>query len=475
MQGYQFAHIETWSRKGVAKSDGNDPKVRRNGQRGWTAEQIIDEAAREPWASEHVGRGRREPIVIAGTCASFDELRSAHEEACNATVRVPYTNPKTKKKGTRKRSVRIDTHTLYTSVVSLPITSAEARGDAAQMAECKKAFEMAIGFEKRRLEDAGGEFAMAVVHLDETHVHLHIYGLDRARGSVNGLHPGKAALDAFRARHGVLSSKGSDLYQRSKRAYCDAMREWQDDLHREALGQVGLCRFGPRRFRYSRSQWAKRKREEEERGKAQETIGNLGDIRAAQIAAGEAMAAREENITEMQGSIDAERVTLNKERASVEAKERRLDAGIATIEALSEGFIEMHGDGEETRVDSTEKTKQEKSRWRELRAHLVRAPEEVLRVGKLLARPLRRLRADSVEKGRTAAMAEAREEIASRFPRLGAVHAFARDLIGSLKTSEERQAATDTLDRVARGEASDVNRLRTEGSRSGRNDGPLEQ
>lgn len=475
MQGYQFAHIETWSRKGVAKSDGNDPKVRRNGQRGWTAEQIIDEAAREPWASEHVGHGRREPLVIAGTCASFDELRSAHEEACNASVRVPYTNPKTKKKGTRKRSVRIDTHTLYTSVVSLPITSAEARGDAGKMVQCKKAFGLALGFEKRRLEDAGGEFAMAVVHLDETHVHLHIYGLDRARGSVNGLHPGKAALDAFRARHGALSSKGSDLYQRSKRAYCDAMREWQDDLHREALGQVGLCRFGPRRFRYSRSQWAKRKREEEERAKAQETIGNLGDIRAAQIAADEAMTEREENIIEMQGSIDAERATLCTEREAVDEKDRRLDAGIATIEALSEGLIEIQEDGEEARVESTEKTKQEKSRWRELHAHLVRAPEEVLRIGKLLGGPLRRLREESAEEGRAVAMFEARAEIASRFPRLGAVHAFARDLIGRLKTSEERQEATEALDRAARKEASDVNRLRTEGRRSGRDDGPLEQ
>ncbi len=183
MQGYQFAHMETWSRKGVAKENGNEKNVRRNGQRGWTAEQNLDEAAREPWASEHLGRPKRAPTVIAGTCASFDELRGAHEEACNAKVAVPYTNPKTRKKGTRKKSVRLDTHTLYTAVLSFPVTSAEALEDAKKMAECRKAIDIAIAFEKRRLVDAGGEFAMGVVHFDETYVHLHVYGLDRQRGS----------------------------------------------------------------------------------------------------------------------------------------------------------------------------------------------------------------------------------------------------------------------------------------------------
>lgn len=121
-------------------------------------------------------RDKRNPVVIAGTCASFDELRSAHDEARQTKVSVPYTNPKTKKKGTRKRSVRVDTHTLHTAIVSLPITSAEALNDVEKMAECRKAFDLAIAFEKRCLEDAGGEFAMGVIHLDERHVHLHIYG-----------------------------------------------------------------------------------------------------------------------------------------------------------------------------------------------------------------------------------------------------------------------------------------------------------
>ena len=137
MQGFQFGHIETWSRSGVSKRNGTTSKVRRNGQRGWTPAQIIDEAAREPGAADHVGYERRDPVVIAGTCNSFDELRDAHDEACNVKVSVPYTNPKTKKKGTRERAVRVDTHTLYTAVVSLPVESAEALRDSKTMAECR--------------------------------------------------------------------------------------------------------------------------------------------------------------------------------------------------------------------------------------------------------------------------------------------------------------------------------------------------
>lgn len=61
MQGYQFGLIETWSRKGVAEEKDKDIIVWRNGQRGWTVDQILNEAEREPGASEHVGISRRDP------------------------------------------------------------------------------------------------------------------------------------------------------------------------------------------------------------------------------------------------------------------------------------------------------------------------------------------------------------------------------------------------------------------------------
>ena len=114
MQGYMFGHMETWSRKGVATQNGSEKTVRRNGQRGWTAEQIMDEAERLGDASPHVGRHARKPLVWPGTCTSFAELRKAHAEACAVKVAFPYTDKKTGKRRcdggrfvkTRTRSTR---------------------------------------------------------------------------------------------------------------------------------------------------------------------------------------------------------------------------------------------------------------------------------------------------------------------------------------------------------------------------------
>ncbi|MDO5622435.1 MAG: hypothetical protein Q4G24_13300 [Paracoccus sp. (in: a-proteobacteria)] len=275
MQGYMFAHIETWSRQGGTKVSGTAQKYRRNRQRAWTAEEILDEAGREPWASEHVGENRREPEIWPGTCDSFDALRLAHEQAASVKLAFPYTDPKTGRKKTRRRALRKDAHTLYAAVFSLPVISAEALADPVKLAACRAVLQQAMAFERRCLEDAGGEFAMAALHLDEPYVHLHVYGLDRTRGSVNALHPGKAVNDAFRARHGALRRTGTTLADQARRAYCDAMREWQDDLHREVFADAGLMRFGPRRQRLSRAQYQQEKAAQEQAAAAQRVLHDI--------------------------------------------------------------------------------------------------------------------------------------------------------------------------------------------------------
>ena len=233
------------------------------------------------------------------------------------------------------------------------------------------------------------------------------------------------------------------------------------------------------------SQWARRKREgkKKSRGKGNpgKPIGNLGDIRAAQIAAGEAMAARgRKHHRDARVSIDAERVTLNKERASVEAKERRLDAGIRNDRGdCRKGSSRCTETAKKLAVDSTEKTKQEKvavagtarpsrpsarggsPRWKALGQTAPTSPPRI-----------------ASKRGRTAAMAEAREEIASRFPRGSAQWQCVRPGISSEASRRLKNGRRRRIRSIEwrGGEASDVNRLRTEGgSRSGRNDGPLEQ
>ena len=321
---------------------------------------------------------------------------------------------------------------------------------------------LAFEFEKRRLEDAGGELAMGVIHLDEKHVHLHIYGLDRQRGSVNALHPGKAAHDAFRADHGALSKAGTNLFEKSKRAYCDAMREWQDDLHGEVFGRAGLLRYGPKRFRLSRPDYLRRKREEEERAEGQETIRTASAVRTSLTAAAEAVAAREENVLEEQDVLRAERAALAEKRRQLDEQGERLDAGLATVEAMAEGLLEHHVEDDGSDTIRWAPNAGKSIIWPELARRLNRAPQDVLRIGVALAGALRRAKAQATEAGREEARREARAELLEQFSGLGAVHAFARKLIARLRTHEERQQATEELKRAATTASNDRARIERE-------------
>ena len=41
MEGYQFARMETFSRQGAPGKKQSGAKVRKNGQRAWTVEEVI--------------------------------------------------------------------------------------------------------------------------------------------------------------------------------------------------------------------------------------------------------------------------------------------------------------------------------------------------------------------------------------------------------------------------------------------------
>ena len=244
MQGYQYVHIESFSRKG------GQQKKRANGDRAWTVDEVIDEAERKPGSCSHVEEPDTVPLILPGSCKNFDELRQAHNDACKVKQQVPYTNPKTGKKSVRTKALRVDKHTLYSSVISLPILSADAWAMPDLMNECMELFHQVVRFEKDRLEAAGGQFAMAVVHRDEAHMHIHVYGVDPVRGEITWLHPGKAAVDNIRRGAGWKK----DNVAEQDRAYCDAMRQWQDDFYTSVFRDAGLMRYGPKGFRLSRAE-----------------------------------------------------------------------------------------------------------------------------------------------------------------------------------------------------------------------------
>ncbi len=287
MQGYQYVHIESFSRKG------GQQKKRANGDRAWTVDEVIDEAERKPGSCSHVEEPDTAPLILSGSCKNFDELRQAHNDACKVKQQVPYTNPKTGKKSVRTKALRVDKHTLYSSVISLPILSADAWAMPDLMNECMELFHQVVRFEKDRLEAAGGQFAMAVVHRDEAHMHIHVYGVDPVRGEITWLHPGKAAVDNIRRGAGWKK----DNMAEQDRAYCDAMRQWQDDFYTSVFRDAGLMRYGPKRFRLPRAEYLR------------------------QMAAHEQLALMRSDLPEARNTIDE----ANSLQESIEAKRQELE------------------------------------------------------------------------------------------------------------------------------------------------------
>ena len=88
MKGYQFARMESYSVQGAPGTNFSDVKFRKSGERAWTAEEVLDEAERKPWASFHVNPGGPPPEILPGTVSTFAEARAAHAKA--ATVRETY-------------------------------------------------------------------------------------------------------------------------------------------------------------------------------------------------------------------------------------------------------------------------------------------------------------------------------------------------------------------------------------------------
>ncbi len=191
MEGYQFARIETYSIQGAPKTKGGQTKYRRNGQRAWTAEEVLDEAERKRLASLHVEPGGPPPQILPGTVSCFDDLRDKY----HSVVSRKETYMRKQKDGTHrkaKRKLRTDARTLYSSVVSLPTLSADALADPELKKTCVDLLEAAMAHERRLVMAGGGELLMGVIHWDEDHVHAHYLAICPEGQRVDVIHPGMA-------------------------------------------------------------------------------------------------------------------------------------------------------------------------------------------------------------------------------------------------------------------------------------------
>ncbi|WOI56726.1 hypothetical protein [Palleronia sp. LCG004] len=257
MEGYQFARLETFSVQGAPGS--KPTKIRKNGARAWTAEEVLREAERHPMASLHVNPGCPPPQILPGTVGSFAAVRAEHDKA--AAVKESYMRKgKDGKKKKAWRKLRSDARTLYSSVVSLPTLTRDALVDPALAADCVALLTEAMQHEQKTLAARGGVLLMGVIHWDEKHVHAHYLAVAPQAGRADGLHPGHAAKAAFNAAHvdaGDTDRKA--VGHGANRAYCEAMRGWQDSFHAEVFDGAGLLRYGPKRHRLSRADYQKAK------------------------------------------------------------------------------------------------------------------------------------------------------------------------------------------------------------------------
>lgn len=253
MEGFQYCHMEVYSVKGAPGASSEGIGKRKNGERAWTTADVIAEVTRDPLASLHVVADRPGPQIIPVASKDFAEFRAAHEKAANIKVAFGYT----KKDGTnqtRRRKLRADAATLYSSVYSLPVLSEDALKDPKLRAECEAVLQNALEFETSRIEPLGGTVELGVIHWDEDHVHLHILALDRTRGRVDHLHPGRVAKADVHKRLEKDPDRAS-VNRAANREYCEAMRGWQDDFFKAVSRKAGLLRFGPKRFRLSRADY----------------------------------------------------------------------------------------------------------------------------------------------------------------------------------------------------------------------------
>lgn len=224
---FQFAHVETYSRKGNAKG-------------GQSVKWVLAEARRDEGACSHVSRPGT-PKQIYGI--SLGEVERLHDELC-ASVRYEVAGGKT-------RAVRQDQHTLFTIVCSYPIPMEQVHRNPEETRRLREWQDRNIGWLKA---EYGNDLKCVVLHDDEQFPHIHGYVIpDDLR--CRNLHVGVAAKEAIMKAE---PNDGEDSKAHNKRgdvAYRAAMSKWQDRYFEQVGLPSGLTRLGPNKRRLSREAW----------------------------------------------------------------------------------------------------------------------------------------------------------------------------------------------------------------------------
>ena len=230
---YQFVHVETYS-----VTDGAG---------------VAAEAGRKPSHSRHIDAPLA-PVLLAGVepVDAFNEIARRHAAARDKV---------TVKGVERERRLRSDQNIMIAAVASYPTPTTE-------LDQADPGFKDWQRRVMRFMEAEHGPALSAVLHLDESHPHIHyITAPDLEAGKrIHDVHRGLAAKQAAGGNRGRKSE--------TDKAYNDAMRAYQDAYHDGVGRHHAQARLGPRSQRLDRSEWAARQAE------AQRIAKGLSDGRA---------------------------------------------------------------------------------------------------------------------------------------------------------------------------------------------------
>lgn len=215
---YQFIHVEAYARVAGAGKTG-----------GRNIGDVLAEADRKPGNCPHIDPEKLANPALAPARIYGLKLEKVEEEATKWAEHA---------KDAQGRNLRKDGHCLLAGVVSLPAGTPDKdwqrfKADALKWLK----------------NEYGSALRSVIEHKDESHPHLHFYAVPEHGKDFASLHAGQKAAREAKAQ-GL--KKGEQ-----NRAYCEAMRAWQDKFSLEVGQKHGLTRLGPGRRRLTRAEWQK--------------------------------------------------------------------------------------------------------------------------------------------------------------------------------------------------------------------------
>lgn len=252
MAGYQFAHMQTYSKKGNKSNR--------------SSTDVLLENSRTPGNHPHVSEAALPNLIHGIDPADVIELIDERIDKAKAQLRF-----------TGKR-IQVNTHILNGAVYSHPLKAAQLKiADESTQNDYLEWRKLACLFAIKDARSNGMEVLSIVEHMDEAYPHIHVLSVPlltdaNPRLDAKQCHVGHVAgKQAYEETFDLTKKQGRNVVESTKSAvnarksaYKDAMRQWQDRYYSEVGVKCGMARLGPARSRQPRGDWIKTQKLSEE-------------------------------------------------------------------------------------------------------------------------------------------------------------------------------------------------------------------